>query len=334
MMRLGALLFAALLTMFMAGCSEKNYFKPEIVQGSINYDGELPAPIAEIGYHSATLENGQVVTDKGLSSYRLPKGYRFIAQSGDRIVAAGDCLPNIVFNVKTGKKRKIDLSRRILAAIFIPSSNKIAYLIEGNKYGIYDYESQKVVAQYSSDIALTSDIRIASPMMLEQLVLIPTLDGKLVILDGDGAKLREIVVGKGENFNNVIFLDVIGNRLVAATPHRIISVSPKMMDAQNMEISDVIFLQSGIYILSKDGTVYLCDENLKIEKKKKFPFAHFVGAIYGEFLYLIEKQGYVIATDSDLVTANIFELPDDIDDWFFAAKDTIYYEKYYFKLHQ
>ncbi len=335
MMRVTSLLFAALLAFFVGGCSGKNYFEPEIVQGSISYDGELPAPIAEIGYRAATLENGQVVTEKGLSSYKLPKGYRFIAESGDRVVAAGDCLPNIVFNTKTGEKRSIDLPRRIVAALFIPGSDRIAYLIEGNQYGIYDYGTGKTVAQYSSDTALTADIRIASPMMLEQLVLIPTLDGKLVILNREsGAKVREIVVGKGEEFNNVIFLDVIGNRLVAATPHRIISVSPKLMDAQNMEISDVIFLDTGIYILSKEGTVYLCDEDLKILSSKKFPFAHFVGAIYGEFLYLIEKQGFVIALDPDLTSVNVFELPDEIDDWFFATKDTLYYEKYYFKLHQ
>ncbi|BDY12281.1 hypothetical protein [Hydrogenimonas cancrithermarum] len=325
------LLFALLGT----GCSEKNYFEPETIEGVVNYDGELPAKIVEIGYDSATLANGQVITEEGLLSYHLPKGYRYIAQSGPLVAAAGDCKPNIIFNTETNSSDTIDLPRRLLAALFIPGTDAIAFLIEGNSYGIYDYKAKKTIVKYGSDPALTADIRIASPMMLEQLVLIPTLDGKLVILNkNNGAKVREIVVGKGEEFNNIIFLDVIGNRLVAATPHRIISVSPKLMDAQTLEISHVLFLEDGIYILSKEGTIYHCDTDLKILQSRKFPFAHFVGAIYGEFIYLIEKQGYIIATDPVLASENVFEIPDEIDDWFFATKDTLYYEKYYFKLHQ
>jgi len=336
MIRTSVLSFLLLLSALLGtGCSEKNYFEPEKIEGVVNYDGKLPAKIVEIGYESATLANGQVITKEGLSSYRLPEGYRYVARSGNLVAAAGDCKPNIIFDTETNSSDTIDLPRRLLAALFIPGTDAIAFLIEGNSYGIYDYKAKKVLAKYDSDPALTADMRIASPMMLEQLVLIPTLDGKLVILNkNNGAKVREIVVGKGEEFNNIIFLDVIGNRLVAATPNRIISVSPRVMDSQTMEISHVIFLEGSIYILSKEGTIYHCDTDLRILQKRKFPFAHFVGAIYGEFIYLIEKQGYVIATDPDLSSDNVFEIPNEIDDLFFATKDTLYYDRYYFKLHR
>ncbi len=331
----GFVLILAFFALFAGGCSEKNYFEPSKIDGIVKYDGELPAPIAEVGYRSATLENGNVITSGGLQKYTLPKGYRYIAQRGDLVVAAGDCKPNIIYNTKTKKSRKIDLSRRVLAALFIPDTEKIAFLIEGNSYGIYDFENNRTLVKYESDSVLTADIRIASPMMLENLILVPTLDGKLVILNRrDGAKVREIIVGKGEEFNNIIFLDVIGDRLVAATPHRIISVSPKLMDALDMEISDVVFVKDGIYILSKEGKVYRCDNELKILQSEKFPFAHFVGAIYGDFIYLIEREGYVIATDAELSGAHVFKLPDRIEDWFFATKDRLYYDRYYFKLHQ
>jgi len=332
-MKIAVLAFSLL--MFMSGCSEKHYFEPENIKGRIQYDGVLPAKIVEVGFSGATLKNGQVITQKGLQNYRLPKDYRFINSYNDLVVAAGDCKQNIVFNKKTNEKILLNLKRRIVSAMFIPETNKLAFLLEGNSYGIYDFKEQKIVSKYNSDKAISTDIRIANPMMLADLVLMPTLDGKLVILNKkDGKRVREIVVGKGEDFNNIIFLKVIGNRLVAATPHRIISVSPKVMDAQNIEISDVIFVQDGIYILSKDGTIYLCDESLKILAKKKLPFAHFVGAIYGEFIYVVEKEGYIVALDLNLASANIFEIPDKIDDWFYSTKDTFYYEKSFFKLHQ
>lgn len=330
--------FAATLlvfAIFVAGCSEKNYFEPSKVDGTVKYDGELPAPIAEIGYKSATLENGMVVTEDGLQSFKLPKGYRFLAKEGDLVVAAGDCKPNIIYDIKSKESIELKLPRRAVAAMFIPDTKRIAFLLEGNSYGIYDYEKSETLVKYESDKALTADIRIASPMMLENLVLIPTLDGKLAILSRDsGMKVREIIVGKGEEFNNVIFLDVIGDRLVAATPHRVISVSPKLMDALDMEISDILFIKDGIYILSKEGTVYRCDSELKIVGSRKFSFAHFVGALYGEFIYLIEREGYIIATDSDLSNTHIFKIPDRIDNWFFAAKERLYYDRYYFELHQ
>jgi len=329
-----ALLVGGLL-FFISGCSEKHYFEPENIQGRIQYDGELPADIAEVGYSGATLKNGQVITQEGLQNYHLPKDYRYINSYKDLIVAAGDCKPNIIYNKNTKEVIKLNLQRRIVAAMFIPDTSKLAFVLEGNSYGIYDFKKQKIVSKYQSDKAISADIRVANPMMLADLILIPTLDGKLVILEKrEGKKVREIIVGKGEEFNNIIFLKVIGNRLVAATPHRIISVSPKIMDAQNMEISNVLFVQDGIYILSKDGTIYLCDESLKILAEKKLPFAHFVGAIYGEFIYVVEKEGYIVALDLNLASANVFEIPDEIDNWFYSTKDTFYYEKHFFKLHQ
>jgi hypothetical protein len=240
-----------------------------------------------------------------------------------------------VFHTKTGKTIDLNVSRRIVSAMIMPDGGRVAWVSEGNRYGIYDFRSGESVVSYRGEPAITADMRIANPMMLEKLLLIPTLDGKLVILNAEtGAKVRDIVVGKGEAFNNIIFLKVIGDRLVAATPHRIISVSPKIMDAQAMEISDVIFVSGAIYILAKDGNVYQCDEDLKIEAKKKFPFAHFVGAIYGEFVYLVEKQGYIIAIDRGLTVANVFELPESIERPFFTTADAFYYDNHYFKLNR
>jgi len=329
-----AILVSSLL-FFLSGCSEKHYFKPDSIKGYIQYDGELPAKIVEVGFAGATLKNNQVITQKGLQNYHLPKGYRFINSYDNLVVATGDCKPNIIYDKEKQEITKLNLKRRIVAAMFIPKTTKLTFVLEGNSYGIYDFKEHKIVSRYQSDRAVSADIRIANPMMLIDLVLIPTIDGKLVVLNKkDGKKVREIVVGKGDNFNNIIFLKVIGDRLVAATSHRIISINPKIMNSLNIEISDVVFAEDSIYILSKDGVIYLCNESLKILAKKRLPFAHFVGVIYGESIYVVEKEGYIIALDLNLKDANIFKLPNKIDNWFYSTKDTLYYEKYFFKLHQ
>jgi hypothetical protein len=323
------------LLFLISGCSEKHYFEPEEIKGHIQYDGELPAEIVEVGFAGATLKNGQVITESGLEEYYLPKDYRYINSYKDLVVAVGDCKPNIIYNKESGKIIELKLKRRIVAAMFIPDSTRLVFVLEGNSYGIYDYSEQKVVAKYRSDKAITADMRIANPIMLADLIIVPTLDGKLIIMQkGSGKRVREIIVGKGENFNNAIFLKIVGSRLIAATPHRIISVSSKVMDAQNIEIRDIVLVDKAIFILSADGTIYKCDESLKILDKKKFPFAHYVGAIYGKLLYIVEKEGYIISLDSNLTKVDVYRIADEIDDWFYSTKDTFYYEKYFFKLHQ
>lgn len=44
----------------------------------------------------------------------------------------------------------------------------------------------------------------------------------------------------------------------------------------------------------------LTDADLKVLKERKFPSA-FAGTIHGDFIYMIEKGGYIIATDLDLI---------------------------------
>jgi len=79
------ILVLAIFAFTVGGCSEKNYYEPSRIEGTISYDGELESPIAEVGYLGATLNNGGVITTEGMEEYRLPEGYRFVAQSGAAI---------------------------------------------------------------------------------------------------------------------------------------------------------------------------------------------------------------------------------------------------------
>ncbi|MCD8477922.1 MAG: hypothetical protein LRY68_08530 [Sulfurospirillum sp.] len=65
-------------------------------------------------------------------------------------------------------------------------------------------------------------------------------------------------------------------------------------------------------------------------KDRKFTFATFTGTIYGNFIYMIEKGGYVIATDIDLISTNVYKLPDEIESNVFTTEDTLYYKKSFF----
>ncbi len=332
-MRLFNLLLLSIVSIFvLQGCGTKRqYFKPKDISYSIDYDGTLPAKIADVTRSGATLEDGEVITKKGLKGIKLPKGFTFLDDSKDRYLATSKCGDLIVLddNSKTIYSRKFDTQ---VAAASIKDS-KIAIILSSNRLLIIDIKSDKEILNSKQDDVYALDSRIASPYFLNSLVIFPTLDGKLVVFDTKSAKIiRSVIVGNEKFFGNVIYLDVLNDRLVAATKKRVISISPNSMDILDEDVKDVVVLKNRIFVFTKDGTVILANADLKVLKKERFPFAVFAGAIYGGHVYMIERGGYLIATDVDLNSVNIYKIPDNIKSFIFFTKKALYYQDRYFKL--
>ena len=196
-----------------------------------------------------------------------------------------------------------------------------------------DTKIDKIIYKKSGDKVYAHDSKIAAPYFLTSLLIYPTLDGKLLIIDLKTNKLlRDVVVKSEKFFSNVIYLDVLGDRLVAATKQRVVSINPKSMSFLDKEVKDVIILKNRVLVFTKDGKVILTDADLKVLKTKKFKFASFVGTIHGEFVYIVERAGFLIATDIDLISSNVYELPDDIESYVFTTDDKLFYNDHYFKL--
>ncbi|WP_200762393.1 hypothetical protein [Nitrosophilus alvini] len=325
-------LFLATFFLF-SGCSSKQYFEPEEIAGKVEYDGELPAKIIDITRDGATLENGQVITKSGVLDIKIPKDFEFVSDNDEYVIAAHSCGDMVIISKKSGKevlRHHFDMKRVAAAKM---EGDIVVLVFDNNEIGIFDWKEEKVLNSIKSDEIFSVDTKIANPYFMEEIILVPTLDGKIIIVDKKTKKaIRTIIVGTEKFLNNIIFLDVLNNRLVAATPNKVISVNPEDINTLDMEISDILFLNEGIYILAKDGRVVLTDADLNVLKTRKYPFAHFTGVIYGEYLYIIEKEGYMIATDHTLRVSNIFKLPDEIDDYIFAAEDRFYYKDRYFQL--
>jgi hypothetical protein len=320
--------------LFFQGCGTKRqYFEPKSVSYAISYDGSLPASIADVTKGGATLANGEVITKNGLKNIKVPIGFSFLNDdNGTYIVAAGDGRLEILDdNSNVIYKRKFDT--QVVAASI--KKSLIALILSSNKLILIDIKSDKEILNSKQDDIYAVDSRIANPYFLNSLIIFPTLDGKLLIIEAKSGKiLRSVVVGDEKFFGNIIYLGVLGNRMVAATKKRVISINPKSMGVLDEDVKDVVVLKNRIFVFTKDGTVILCDADLKVLKRKKFTFAVFAGAIYGNFIYMIERGGYLIATDIDLISTNIYKMPDNIDSFLFFTKDTLYYKDKYFKLNK
>ena len=314
------------------GCGTKRqYFKPKGISYNVSYDGNLPASIVDVTKGGATLGNGEVITKKGIKDIKVPVNFSFLGDDhGKYLIASGDGRLEILDNnSKVLYKRKFET--QVVAASI--KKSVIALILSTNRLMIINIKSNKEILNSKQDDIYAVDSRIASPYFLDSLIIFPTLDGKLLIADRKSGKIiKNVVVGDEKFFGNIIYLGVLGNRLVAATKKRVVSINPKSMEILDVDVKDVVVLKNRVFVFTKDGTVILCDADLKVLKKKKFPFAVFAGAIYGDFIYMIERGGYLIATDVDLISTNIYKMPDNIDSYLFFTKNALYYKDKYLKL--
>jgi hypothetical protein len=322
-----------IVAIFLVSCSSKKYFEPEEIKAKVEFDGKLPAKIIDVGRSGATLEDGSIITSKGVLNRLLPQGYYFIGGGDGLFVGAKECGSLIIINKdkKSVFKKEFRLKMPLSASV---KGNYAAIVFSNNEIAVYDIKSKRRVFKKRLKNVYAIDSKVAMPFFLDSLILFPTLDGKIEVVETSTMEaIRSIIVGQKEEFlNNIIFLNVIEDRLIAATQNRVVSVTPRKVNSLNLDICDIIFLKKRVYILTKDGRILLCDKDLNVLKSRKYPFAHFVGLIYGEYLYAIEKGGYIIATDRDLMVSNIFELPSKIDDYLFISKDSLYFKDSFFKL--
>jgi len=325
-------LLLVLFLLLLVGCGTKRQnFEPTSLAGEIDYDGSLPSTIIDVVRGGATLENGQIITKKGLVDVKLPKGYTFLNVSDEKYIATSIC-SNLIIVDKNSKiiyNKKFD---SVVASASL-SGDKLAIVLGSNTVLLLDIKTDKVLYKKSGDKVYAQDSKIAAPYFMTSILIFPTLDGKLLIVDLKKNKLlRDVVVKSERFFSNIIYLDVLGDRLVAATKQRVVSINPKSMAFLDKEVKDVIILEDKVLVFTKDGRVILTDADLKIIKSKKFKFASFVGTIHGEFIYIVEKGGFLIATDTSLISSNVYEMPDEIVSHVFTTDDKLFYKDNYFKL--
>ena len=132
-----------------------------------------------------------------------------------------------------------------------------------------------------------------------------------------------MLVSSEENFNNIIYFNVIDNVMVAGTGYRLFSLSEKER-REKYEMRDIVFNDEGIWITTKEGEVIALTPSLQLKAKRKYPFAHFLGMIFtDDKIYLLERQGYIIELSKDLATSDIYEL--NIDDGYVYVGEKAFY---------
>jgi len=320
-MRSKFLLLSSVVALFFTACGSKQYYTPQNVNSSVSPLSS--EEIVNFNRAGATLENGKVLTRKGVLKLKLEEGYKFINANSNSIILSnkdGNCTV-----LRNGKRQAIEFPKELIAGTII--DNYLVYILRDNNFGIYDLSKKSIVYNEKGEKVFSIDTRVVNPIQIENLVVVPLLNGKLVVLNLKEKKLiKEILVSTQSNLNNIIFLKRFNNTLIASTPYKVISVDNQGRREFKRDISEVILDNNSIFVFSKDGTISRLNKTLIVQDEKKFKFAHFsVATIYKNRIYALDKQGYLIVSNKNLTKQKVYKVP-EVDDYSFVSGGYIYYD--------
>ncbi len=293
-----------------SGCSSKQYFEPEQTYSASSASSSYGSTIVDLSRDGATLKNGQYIGKQGVSSMTLGDGYRFLSESPAYVLAGNAEGVLKIIDKSTGEAvRAVSLHVPIVSATI--RQGVIAYILNNNTFGIYQIEDNRKVVENRSETTYAIDTRAASPMFIDNLAVMPMLDGKLIILNsaGDADNAKVVYLSSEKVFNNVVYLSRMGNTMVAATPKRLIALGSGGQKEYRANISEVTMVNGTIYLFTKEGEVVRLDTALQSLAKKKFKYAHFSAATaFGGRVFALDQQGSLIVLSADLSKHKIYDL--------------------------
>ncbi|MEA1914653.1 MAG: hypothetical protein U9N30_04975 [Campylobacterota bacterium] len=308
------------------GCSSKKHFEPEDTVGTLgNQKHALLYDIKSFNKYSATLQDGSYISSNGVSKIALPEGFSFLNESSSGEALAANTNNQLLIG---SKAQILEMDNNVVAAS--KKGNMLAVVYIDNSIALYDTSSNKIRYKEYLTPALSNDTKIANPVFMSNIILIPTLDGQIKVVDIKKGKLiRNIVVDTKKDFKNITFLNIIGEKMIAATKHKLISVGSSNLGIEDYDIRDVIVANDYIYIATIDGHLIKLDSNLNEIAKRKFTFAKFYALIYTDALYAVESQGYVVKVSADFETQEIYDFSIDEEDKVLAIGNKLYFQDRY-----
>ena len=303
------LLSFIVVALLFSGCSSKKYFEPVQTFSVSDASSSYGSNIVDLSRDGGTLSNGQYVGKTGVSSIKLGEDYRFLSESNTYVLATNPEGVLKVIDKKSGEAiRAIALHVPIISASI--KNGVIAYVLNSNTFGIYQMSDNRKIIENRSERTFAIDTRAANPMFIENLVVMPMLDGKLIILNVENVENAKVVYVSSEPaFNNVIYLSRVGNTMIAATSKRLITLGSGGKLEYKANISEVAVDGSKIYLFEKEGKVTALDTNLNVTATSKFKFAHYaVATAFNGRVYALDQQGSLIVMDSSLRKSKIYDL--------------------------
>ncbi|WP_457606860.1 hypothetical protein [Nitratifractor sp.] len=321
---LSLLLVISTALLLLSGCNSRKSFEPEQTSSASSAISKTGKEAVAIMRDGVTFSDGSYLTRSGMGSVKLPQGFHYVNQSSRYVLAADDTGKILILDRKSGKvvkEGKLDFP--LISATI--RGNNIYYVSQDNVFGVYSIPANKVKISAKVGRAYAVDTRIANPMPYQGIVVVPILDGKLLLISPSNPKAaRGMAIGDSYNLNNIIYLHSLGSRIIAATPNKLISAAPGAMHKFEAPIADVTIAGGKIYLLTGDGRVLKLSPSLKVLAERKFPYAQFTAiAVVGGKVYALDRSGALIVMDPSLKKSRIYDVG-EVDNYAFVAGSRLY----------
>ena len=310
-----------LLAFLFTACSSKQYFEPKETTKIQKKISDTPAYIKNINAAGATLEDNRFLDQYGISSIKLKKGYFFINNSNNDIISA-----NKSGDLNINGNLDFKFKSRVIAASL--KGNILALIFADNSMALYDIKSQEFKFKKYQKVSYLNDTRVAMPLFLETLVLFPTLDGKVIVVNIQTFTLaKTLTIDPTSEINNIILLKNLNDDLVIASSNIILSLSNNKAFKKEFFIQSYTTDDNYIYIATLDGRILKLSTTLDIVASKKFRFAKFEAlTVKDENVYAIESQGFIVKLNKDFSKVFIDEISFEDDENTFSSKNKIFFE--------
>ncbi|GHQ64494.1 plasminogen-binding protein PgbB [Helicobacter pylori] len=250
----------------------------------------------------------------------------------------------LISNNPNASQKSIIIPLETFALSASVKGNLLAVVLADNSANLYDITSQKLLFSEKGSPSTTINSLMAMPIFMDTVVVFPMLDGRLLVVDyvhGNPTPIRNIVISSDKFFNNITYLIVDGNNMIASTGKRILSVVSGQEFNYDGDIVDLLYDKGILYVLTLDGQILQMDKSLRELNSVKLPFASLNTIVLNHNkLYSLEKRGYVIEVDlNDFNSYNVYKTPtigsfkffssNRLDKGVFYDKNRVYYDRYY-----
>lgn len=322
-------LFTLSVIFFISGCSSKQYYKPDESLNSNFKVKNISDDIIDFNNDGATLANQNFITTNGVKELKLSKNFKFINKVDNSIISADN--NGTVAISENNETQSFHFEQNIIAAS--KKENILAILFTDNSLAIYDKKTNKVKLKEYFKPSSLNDVKIANPIILDSIILFPTLDGKIVIIDIVKATIiKTINIDPNSDINNIIFLANIDENLVAATSNKLFVFGNGNLFVKDHEVKFVAVDNNNIYLSTLDGEIIKYDYKLNKIKSKKFKFAKFHAMGLNKYLYALESDDYLIQLSKDFEEVKVYDFSFDSDEKVFILNDKLYFEDQYIDL--
>jgi len=312
-------LLVAFIFLFTA-CSNKQYFEPKDTKSMDMNITDTPAYIKSITSSGATLDDNRYLDKFGISKAKLKNGYLFVNNSNGDIISS-----NKKGELYINNNLHFQFKSNVIAASL--NGSLLAIVFANNTIAVYDTKNKLFKLKKYLKVSHLNDTRIAMPLFLKSIILFPTLDGKVLIVNKNTYEVSKTInVDPNSQVNNIILLHAIDNYLIIASSNKILSLGDGKSYHKEFFIQSYALSDKYIYIATLDGKILKLDTDLTIKAQHKFRFAKFQAIAVDKSILAIESQGYIVKSDLNLTKIQIDKIPFEDDEKTFVTTNKIYFE--------